>query len=84
MAGLKSRASESHRSLSGEILFRLRKSLESGEAIGNDVGLRDEAGIQADAWEKLAGGWVSDLSVEEEIDALYSARSAGRDVDLSW
>ncbi|MCH7225705.1 FitA-like ribbon-helix-helix domain-containing protein [Haloferula sp. A504] len=84
VAGLKRRAAESHRSLSGEILFRLRKSLEGGDTGAKEGRLRDESTGQADAWEKLAGSWVSDLSVEEEIEALYSARSAGRDADLSW
>ncbi len=84
MAGLKSRAAESHRSLSGEILFRLRKSLESSESLAREGRLRDEAEVQADAWEKLSGSWVSELSADEEIEALYSARSAGRDVDLGW
>jgi len=83
MASLKARAAEAQRSLSGEILYRLRRSLEAGPA---DRAARavDEASIQADAWEALAGRWASGLSVDEEIKSLYAARSAGRDVDLNW
>lgn len=83
ISGLKARAVEAHRSLSGEILFRLRTSLE-GDGSAESSGLRDEASLQADAWEKLAGAWVSELSVDEEIASLYSARSEGRDVDVTW
>lgn len=82
VAGLKARAAEAHRSLSGEILFRLRRSLECGEA--EAAGGREPVASQADAWEKLAGTWVSDRSVDKEIDALYSARSGGREIELRW
>lgn len=78
---LKARAADSHRSLNGEILFRLGRSLESEAAAS---GLREEPSVQADAWARLAGSWVSDVSVEEEIESLYAARSSGRDVDVSW
>ena len=81
--GLKARAAAAHRSLSGEILFRLRRSLETGGSV-LDAGFREGAEAQADEWEKLAGSWVSDASVEEEIESLYAARSAGRDLDLKW
>lgn len=80
---LKARAVAAHRSLNGEILYRLRRSLEIGGA--EDVGvLREEAAIQADAWERIAGRWASDVSPAEEIESLYSARSVGRDIDLTW
>ena len=35
---------------------------------------------QVHAWENLAGKWASDLSIEAEIEALYAARTGGRDV----
>jgi hypothetical protein len=38
----------------------------------------------ADAWASLSGEWKSDVSEDEEIAALVSSRSSGRDVDLSW
>lgn len=81
LASLKSRAAGNHRSLSGEILIRLRKSLEA-EAEGGR--LRDEAALQADAWERIGGRWVSDEAMEDEVNALYAERSIGRDADVSW
>lgn len=80
---LKARAVAAHRSLNGEILYRLRRSLEIG-GVGEVGVLREEAAIQADAWEKIAGRWASDLSPAEEIESLYSARSAAREIDLAW
>ena len=77
---LKARASRNHRSLSGEILHRLTKSLEN-DGVGESA-LRDEASIQADAWKRIGGAWVSEESAEDEIAALYAERSAGWDVNL--
>lgn len=37
---------------------------------------------QAAAWEKLAGTWESEVSVEAEIEAMYAARTAGRETNL--
>lgn len=83
MEELRAKAVASHRSLSGEILFRLRRSMETEEP-RHLVMLRDEAAIQADAWESLAGKWRSDLSVAEEIESLYAMRSDSRETDASW
>jgi plasmid stability protein len=83
-ASLKAVAAENHRSLNGEILYRLGRSLENDHQRNTSANvLREEAAIQADAWSKL-GTWVSDKSVEEEIASLYEARSTGRDIDVSW
>ena len=83
MEALRARAKSAHRSLSGEILFRLRRSLEGSTPIGG-ASVREEAAVQADAWERLTGHWVADGSVAEEIEALYAARSGGRDIEVSW
>lgn len=80
-AALKAKAAESRRSLNSEILHRLEKSLDL--EMGS-TSFKEEAAIQADAWSRLSGAWISGASVEEEIDALYSARSEGRDWDLNW
>lgn len=80
---LKARAGAAHRSLNGEILYRLQRSLEVGGGVEGGV-LREDAAIQVDAWEKIAGRWISDVSPAEEIDSLYAARSDGRDIDLGW
>jgi hypothetical protein len=37
---------------------------------------------QLEAWRELCGQWESDESVDEEIAAIYAARSGGREVDL--
>ena len=83
IASLKLRAAAAHRSLNGEILYRLQRSLEGGGLVEESV-LQEQAAIQADAWEKVSGRWASDVSPAEEIESLYSERSAGRNVDLDW
>lgn len=83
IAGLKAQAAAAHRSLNGEILYRLQRSLESSGTAEGSV-LREQAAIQADAWEKISGRWASDLSPAEEIESLYAERSGERNVDLQW
>jgi len=83
-AALRAAAARSNRSLNGEILHRLRLSLEGNEAPVVPARLNESPDSVADAWEALAGRWKSDLSVEAEIASLYEARSGGRDVDVSW
>lgn len=83
IAGLKAQAAAAHRSLNGEILYRLQRSLESGGVVEESV-LREQAAIQADAWERISGRWGSELSPVGEIEALYAARSGERNVDLNW
>lgn len=77
-AALKHEAQRAHRSLNGEIIHRLSRSLaaEPPAPVSPDA--------VADAWEALAGRWKSDLSVEAEISTLYEARSAGREADSTW
>ncbi|MFB6263734.1 MAG: hypothetical protein ABEL76_08950, partial [Bradymonadaceae bacterium] len=43
---------------------------------------RSEAQRQADAWQKLAGRWESDKSVDEDVSQIYRRRTSGREVDL--
>ncbi|MEM6910886.1 MAG: Arc family DNA-binding protein [Verrucomicrobiota bacterium] len=81
---LKSAAVRNHRSLSGEILHRLHLSVSNSEGGVTASSVEEKAGYQADAWEKLTGDWNTGLPVEEEIAALYEARSGGRDQDLTW
>ena len=82
---LKELAAASSRSLNGEIIHRLTRSLAADEhASVSSSRLNDSPDAVADAWESLAGRWKSDLSVEAEIAALYETRSGGRDMDLSW
>lgn len=37
---------------------------------------------QVEAWQELCGQWESEESVAEELEALYAARTGGREVDL--
>ena len=49
------------------------RSLELGQSL---------AEVQARAWSRLAGRWVSDIPVEEEVAHVYEARTGGREIDL--
>ena len=56
-AALRAAAVKSNRSLNGEILHRLRLSLEGNEAPVVSVRLNESPASVADAWEALAGRW---------------------------
>jgi hypothetical protein len=84
-SALKDLAAASNRSLNGEIIHRLTRSLATdAPAPAPSSRLNESPDAVADAWEALAGRWKSDLSVEAEIAALYETRSGGRDIDLTW
>ncbi len=85
MESFRSIAKENHRSVSGEIMYRLKKSLAADAEVAHitEGCVREDAGIIADEWEKIGGGWISDSSIEDEIAEIYSVRSLGRDEDLS-
>ena len=84
-AALKRAAEQSHRSLNGEILHRLRASMaQDARGSGFSPMLADSPDAVADAWAALAGKWKSDLSTEAEVASLYAARSAAREVDVTW
>ena len=40
------------------------------------------AEVQARAWSRLAGRWISEIPVEEEVAHVYEARTGGREIDL--
>ena len=73
---LKARAETERRSLTQEVIMLLSEGVSSSaQRPGRS---RDE---QVAAWRVLAGQWRSDLTVEEEISSIFSARTAGRKVD---
>ena len=79
LARLREQAAAENRSMNREIIRLLDTSLSA------DRGLRLEfrrtlADIQADAWSRLGGNWISDVTIEEEIADIYSARSGGREI----
>ncbi|MEN3941425.1 Arc family DNA-binding protein [Prosthecobacter sp. SYSU 5D2] len=80
---LRSAAERAHRSLNKEIIHRLERSFDK-PATPMKIENWDEYRVneQADAWDKLAGTWESDVSVEAEIEALYAARTPGREITL--
>ena len=74
---LKKRAEAQRRSLTQEIIVVLSDAVtQSSDSFARG---RDE---QVAAWRSLAGRWQSDVSVEDEVSALLSARTAGRKVDF--
>ncbi len=78
---LRLRAERDRRSLTQEILFLLERAVSGGGTDDTYPSL-DEARRQADAWARLAGAWISDRPVEEEVRKIYDRRTEGRDVDL--
>ena len=74
-------ATAAHRSLNKEIISRLERSFMTPSKPAN-MNTWDATRVneQVEAWGKLEGEWVSDVSVEAEIEALYAARTPGRDV----
>ncbi len=81
---LRSAAERTHRSLNKEIINRLERSFDKPAATAMKSDTWDEFRVreQADAWDKIAGTWESDDSIEAEIEALYAARTPGREVTL--
>ena len=78
---LRSAAEAAHRSLNKEVIHRLERSFET-PAMKTTTTDEFRVREQVAAWDKLAGSWESNLSIEEEIEALYAARTPGRDVEL--
>jgi plasmid stability protein len=74
-------ATSAHRSLNKEIINRLERSfVNTPRHPDPDEWSSARVNEQADAWENLDGRWESDLSLEAEIEAMYAARTPGRDV----
>ena len=77
---LRARAKSARRSATQEMLATLEASF-SGQ-LADPGGNRDDADRQAEAWTELSAKWKSDLTLQEEINRLYKARSHGRKVNL--
>jgi plasmid stability protein len=77
---LRTRAASARRSATQEMLATLEASF-SGQLVDRS-GNRGEADRQAEAWTELSAKWKSDLTLQEEINRLYKARSHGRKVNL--
>ena len=81
LARLREQAAAENRSMNREIIRLLDMSLSEDRSLRLEV-RRTLADVQADAWSRLAGGWKSDVPVEEEIADIYSARSGGREIEF--
>lgn len=73
---LRSAAARERRSLHQEALVLIEGGLAARETA------EERAQRQLDAWRALAGGWVSERALEDEVADLYAARTASRDFDL--
>jgi Antitoxin FitA-like, ribbon-helix-helix len=82
LARLRETAAASRRSVTQEVLARLEASLADGYPPPSPSASHAEADRQAKEWSELAGKWKSNLSVQEEVAALYRRRSRGRKVEL--
>lgn len=95
MNRLRQRAQRNHRSLAKELQLLLEEALAEAWPAGaretepryramlhaSDDKLLDRD-TQVDVWRDLCGQWQSDLDPKAEIEAIYAARTAGREVDL--
>ena len=80
MDRLRRQAETDHRSLNKEAVFLLESALTQHGADSDAHG--PPPGEQAATWRQLAGRWRSDYPIDQEIAAIYKARTTGRDVDL--
>ncbi len=69
-------AGNSRRSLNQQAILLIEGGLEGAETS------EERAQRQIDAWRRLVGTWHSNESFDDEVDAIYAARTPGRDVDL--
>ena len=81
LARLREQAAMEQRSMNKEII-RLLDIGSSAERAHPMEHRRRRAVTQAAAWSRLSGRWVSDLPVEDEVAAIYSGRSGGREVEF--
>ena len=79
LARLREQAAAENRSMNREIIRLLDMSLSADRSLRLEF-RRTLADVQADAWSRLGGNWMSDVPVEEEISDIYSARSGGREI----
>lgn len=73
---IQSAALREHRSVDQEAVVLIEGGLAARETV------EERAQRQIAAWRELAGAWTSDLSFEQEVTAIYAARTSGRDCDL--
>jgi len=75
---LKKHARRERRSVNQHAIHLLEQGLKTGGR-GDEEKARRKRCLET--WRRLAGTWESDESVQEEIRAITSARTGGRDVE---
>jgi plasmid stability protein len=84
VAKLRARADSEHRTLEEEMVQLMNRAVADfpSKALKQEDRRKRNAERQADAWSRLAGRWISNLSVQEEIESILSARTQGREIIL--
>ena len=78
---LRKTALTERRSATQEALFLIEEGLR--KRLGEPFSIsKAHVAAQIAAWERLAGRWSSDKTVEEEVKGILAARTPGRPVDL--
>lgn len=75
---LRKLAVQQRRSVTQQALYLIEGGLANTEAATTE----QETLAQVSAWRELAGRWESDRTPQEEIDSVYEARTAGREISL--
>ena len=78
LARVRERASAEHRSVNKEFIQLVEIALQGEQA---QAIAREQRDQQLADWSELSGKWASD-DAAAETEALYAARSQGRDVAL--
>ena len=81
LARLREHAAMENRSMNREIIRLLDLNVPENRTRPLE-NRRTLADTQVQAWSRLAGQWISDVPVGDEIAAIYSARSRGREIEL--
>lgn len=84
---VRARAAADKQSMTKEIVYLLEAALAGSSEEGRERRLQEakiqqEAEIQVEIWSRLAGRWDSELTAEDEIEAIYKSRTKGREIDL--
>ena len=74
LGSLRSHAAANKRSMNKDVICLLEEALSGHE-------VSQQAERQIAEWTKLAGRWISDLEKDEEIEGIYSSRTAGREIN---
>ena len=78
---VRARAAADKQSMTKEIVYLLEVALAGLSEEDRERRLQ-EAEIQVEVWSRLAGRWDSELTTEDEINAIYKSRTKGREIDL--